>query len=58
MDRSRVAPSISKSDDLQNTNTGIKRNGQHIADLHAMTGRFFAQAIDPDTSLRDQSRGV
>lgn len=58
MDRSRVAPSISKSDDLQNADTGIKRNGEHIADLHAMTGRFFADAVDPDTPLCDQSRSI
>ena len=58
MDRSRVAPSISKSDDFQDTNAGIKCDGEHITDLNPVTGRFFANAIDPDTSFRNQSRSI
>jgi hypothetical protein len=58
MDGGRVTPSISESDDFQDTNAGIKCDGEHITNLNPATGRFFANAIDPDTSFRNESRSI
>lgn len=58
MDGSGITPSLGKSDDLQDANTGIKRDGEHITDLDPVARRFLSRAVDPDMSLRDQSRSV
>jgi hypothetical protein len=58
MDRGRVTPSISESDDFQDANAGIKRDREHITDLNSATRRFFANAIDPDASFRNESRSI
>jgi hypothetical protein len=54
----RIAPSLGKSDDLQDTNTGVERNSEDITELNAVTGRFLACAVDPHMALRDQGRSV
>ena len=58
MDGSGVAPSLGKSDNLQDTNTRIECDGEDITDFDPMAGRFLARAVDPDMPLGDQSRGV
>ncbi|MEH2511729.1 hypothetical protein V1291_003083 [Nitrobacteraceae bacterium AZCC 1564] len=58
MDGRRITTPFSESYNLQNTDTGIERNGENITDLDAVAGRFLALAVDPHMSLSDQGRSV
>lgn len=58
MDRRRITATFSESDDLQDSDTGIERDGEHVTDLNPMTGRFLARPVDPNMPLRDQSRSI
>ncbi len=58
MDRRRITATLSESDDLQDPDAGIERDGEHITDLDPMAGRFLARTVDPDMALRDQGRSI
>jgi hypothetical protein len=58
MDGGSIPPPLSKSDNLQDTNTRIERDGEDVTDFDPMAGRFLARPVDPDMPLSDQRRGV
>jgi hypothetical protein len=58
MDRRRITPSLSESDDLENTDAGIERDGEHVTDLDPVPGRFLARTVDPDVPFRNQSCSI
>lgn len=53
MDGRRITTPFSESDNLQDTDAGIERDGEDITDLDPVAGRFLSRAVDPDVTLRD-----
>src|SRR5258708_33490505 len=51
-------PPLRKSDYLQDAHAAIEPDCQHVANLHAVSRRLFAHAIDADMTGLDQRRGA
>lgn len=56
--RGCIPPSLGKCLDLHDPDRLIQRDGNHIADLDAVAGRFLPLAIDPNPATLDQRDGT
>jgi hypothetical protein len=53
-----IAAPLGESGDRHDPDGTIQRNGQDVAQLDAMSGRFLALAIDADMAAFDQRSGT